>query len=83
MLPQTVTTPIRALHTHLLVFQLRVPRPPLGDLGTQLPLLDLLNLRLKHDIVDVIPDERQLHIRRLLLELGTPLGCQELAKFYH
>lgn len=57
MLPQTVTTPIRVLHTHLLVFQLRVPRPPLGHLRAQLPLLDLLYLRLKHDIVDVIPDE--------------------------
>ena len=83
MLPQTVTTPIRGLHMYLLVFQLRVPHPPLGDLGTQLPLLDLLYFRLEHDIVDVIPDERPLRIRRLLLELGTPLGCQELAKFYH
>jgi hypothetical protein len=83
MLPQTVTTPIRSLHTHLLVLQLGVPSPPLGHLGTQLPLLDLLNLRLKHDIVDVIPDEIRDVVRRLLLELGTPLGCQELAKFYH
>ena len=67
----------------LLMLQLRVPRPRQRHLRTQLPLLDLLDLRLEHDIVNVIPDDSELCSRGLLLELGTTLGCQELAKFYH
>ena len=68
----------------LLMLQLRVPRPRQRHLRrTQLPLLDLLDLRLEHDIVDVKPDDSELYSTGLLLELGTTLGCQELAKFYH
>lgn len=66
------------------MLQLRVPRPRQSHLRTQLPLLDLFDLRLEHDIVNVVSDDdSELCGRGLLLELGTTLGCQELAKFYH